>query len=668
MVFGLLKKDEAHDDDDISPPGPINIASTSLTTSKTINDDVFTPAETLTRTLSNDEDEPPSKCFSLLDETRSVLSYHSADYFGWSAFTASRLSVKTVINAGLYTFSFSLLTTASFGLLFYVDTEGTWGPAQAFLSGGMTGVFMTLVGGQPLVLFGQTGPITLLYTYAYEFCHTQDIKFYGFVAWMGVWSAAQHFIIAIAGLNDKKYLNYVTRFTGEIFELLVAADYITAAVIGFYDGFKPKGCPSIECETDLGLRYLNGTFSLLLGLTFWTVAMWLQGSNTEHGMRWGTFAYRRFFGQFGCMVSLTVFTIMSYAPDWNNTAGWPSSIPSRVPIGPDSNWGVPSLDLFRATREMGSMEVGHIFVAIIPALFLTVLFYVDQNLSTLMAVRDISNTPLKSKDAYNMDFFLLGVTVLFTGLLGLPASSGLIPQNPMHSKALVVLKEEFGDNKPHENGNHLKTPSASSSHSGVVDVDSVDINNDEEGLDATTPNTENSNSTIPTGYVVEQRISNLIHSGLLLLFIVLLPIISYIPRGILWGAFLLLAAEAYGAQFVQRALLAFTSNKSRDRKQWDDIRDIANLNPHSQTNVFTMIQFLLWLVVFLIAVILKIPFPMANGNTWVVIGSTFPILICLCAVFRFTLLPKFVTEEALLVLDPHDARGRAHPAEKDKEV
>lgn len=81
-----------------------------------------------------------------------------------------------------------------------------------------------------------------------------------------------------------------------------------------------------------------------------------------------------------------------------------------------------------------------------------------------------------------------------------------------------------------------------------------------------------------------------------------------------------------------------------------------------------MIQFLLWLVVFLIAVILKIPFPMANGNTWVVIGSTFPILICLCAVFRFTLLPKFVTEEALLVLDPHDARGRAHPAEKDKEV
>lgn len=170
----------------LTSPLPLNTPTDRLSnTPPPPPPDVFTPAETLTRTLSNDEDEPPSKCFSLLDETRSVLSYHSADYFGWSAFTASRLSVKTVINAGLYTFSFSLLTTASFGLLFYVDTEGTWGPAQAFLSGGMTGVFMTLVGGQPLVLFGQTGPITLLYTYAYEFCHTQDIKFYGFVAWMG---------------------------------------------------------------------------------------------------------------------------------------------------------------------------------------------------------------------------------------------------------------------------------------------------------------------------------------------------------------------------------------------------------------------------------------------------------------------------------------------------
>jgi hypothetical protein len=53
-----------------------------------------------------------------------------------------------------------------------------------------------------------------------------------------------------------------------------------------------------------------------------------------------------------------------------------------------------------------------------------------------MAVRDGCRgiKQLDSPPAFNMDFFLLGVTVLVTGLMGLPASSGLIPQNPMHTK------------------------------------------------------------------------------------------------------------------------------------------------------------------------------------------------------------------------------------------
>jgi len=52
--------------------------------------------------------------------------------------------------------------------------------------------------------------------YAYEFAHENSIPFAGFIAWIGVWSAIQHFAIAIAGINDVKILNYITRFTGEV--------------------------------------------------------------------------------------------------------------------------------------------------------------------------------------------------------------------------------------------------------------------------------------------------------------------------------------------------------------------------------------------------------------------------------------------------------------------
>ena len=249
-----------------------------------------------------------------------------------------------------------------------------------------------------------------------------------------------------------------------------------------------------------------------------------------------------------------------------------------------------------------------------------------------------------------MDFFLLGVTVLVTGLLGLPASSGLIPQNPMHSKALVV------------------TPSSPSERP----------------------------------YVVEQRISNMIHSGLLLLILLVLPVVSYIPTGVLWGAFFLLAVEASEAQFVRRCLLFITSEKVRKgsgreglegggarcrggAKQhyvlcaflltqtsplptyttqskylpgWDDLRSIIDNVPGPVIHKFTAIQFLLWAVIFVTAVILKIPYPMNDGNTWVVIGSLFPVMICLCAVIRFTSLKRAIPEAYLDLLDPHENHGR----------
>lgn len=547
-------------------------------------------------------DRPPKPCCSIINEFKTVYSHHSLDWFGYEAFNRSPRTRSTVIVASLYTWSFSFLTSASFGLLFQTDTS-VWGVGTSFLSGGATGLFMSLVGGQPLVLYGQTGPIVLLYVYCYEFAHENSIPFHGFVAWMGVWSAIMHWAIAIAGLNDTKYLDYVTRFTGEIFELLVAADYITAGIIGFYNNFTTKSCSIPSCSLNPPVNYLNGVFNLLLGLCFFDFAVRMQGAD-KGGISFGTYKVRRSLSQFGCIISLFIITLLSYAPQWDRVTGWPNpGIPARVNVQP-STWGNPRLDLSLGVSEMGNMNVGPIFGAFIPAILLTVLFYVDQNLSTLMAVRN--HGELKSKPAYNMDFFLLGVTVLVTGLLGLPASSGLIPQNPMHSKALTI------------------TP--------------------------TDPNEK--------PYVIEQRISNIIHSGLLLLILLLLPLVSYIPTGVLWGAFFLLSVEASGAQFVRRVLLFFTSEKSKNLPGWDDLREIIDNVPGPTINYYTAIQFLLWAVIFVTAVILKIPYPMNDDNTWVIIGSLFPVMIVLCAVWRFTIFRKIIPDEYLDILDPHETHGR----------
>jgi len=51
---------------------------------------------------------------------------------------------------------------------------------------------------------------------------------------------------------------------------------------------------------------------------------------------------------------------------------------------------------------------------------------------------------LRKGSAYHLDFFVLGVCVLVTGLLGIPPCNGLIPQAPLHTHSLCVYDAQSG--------------------------------------------------------------------------------------------------------------------------------------------------------------------------------------------------------------------------------
>lgn len=51
-----------------------------------------------------------------------------------------------------------------------------------------------------------------------------------------------------------------------------------------------------------------------------------------------------------------------------------------------------------------------------------------------------SEFPLKKPPAFHWDFFLLGITTFISGLLGIPAPNGLIPQAPLHTQSLVITE------------------------------------------------------------------------------------------------------------------------------------------------------------------------------------------------------------------------------------
>lgn len=55
--------------------------------------------------------------------------------------------------------------------------------------------------------------------------------------------------------------------------------------------------------------------------------------------------------------------------------------------------------------------------------------------------------PLTKPAGFHWDFFLLGITTGVSGILGIPAPNGLIPQAPMHTAALCVKRVDYDEDE-----------------------------------------------------------------------------------------------------------------------------------------------------------------------------------------------------------------------------
>eukprot|EP00931_Biecheleriopsis_adriatica_P086708 TRINITY_DN6131_c0_g1_i2.p1 TRINITY_DN6131_c0_g1~~TRINITY_DN6131_c0_g1_i2.p1 ORF type:complete len:604 (-),score=87.05 TRINITY_DN6131_c0_g1_i2:34-1845(-) len=574
---------------------------------------------------------------AICEEARNVYKEWCPDWLGCKS-TGKDFSV--VLNAAVYTIGYSILTNAALGYDLSEATDDEMGVTEAFMSSAIVGIFMGLLGGQPVVLYGQTGPVVLLYAYMYSIAKASNIPFKPWIVWVNFFSFIMHVLLAAFGTCDFKSL--VTAFTEETFAVLVAADFLTTAVLGFATAFSHGGPFKCVRADDC---VINGLSTLLLGLWFYSFALKLGG--LQKRARWSSARVLRFLSEYYMPLALVATTLISFVPHWIDLAGWPSDGPPfRVPV--EAHWGSPAGD-FTALAKIGDVPGWAIAAALVPAFLLTVLFYVDQNLSAMMACGGGGLCKVSTPEAFNFEFLLLGVSVLICGLLGLPASSGLIPQNPMHTRALTISEpipradgqdverelDDFGDE-----AREFGRQSSNSSSLAIVG-----------------PEDERAQTKLK---VVEQRFSGLLHSVALGVVIFILPVISWIPLGVLYGGFLLLASEAYDLGFIQRILLCLTSPNMREKRdKFPELLHVLDLR-FCTVFTFTLVQFLLFLFLYVVAVLLKDIFPVEEGNNWVMVGASFPVIVCIYAIpVRSHLLPRCFSPEVLRVLDPMEHEGNS---------
>jgi hypothetical protein len=317
-----------------------------------------------------------------------------------------------VVSAIVFVYFINIIPAITFGAYLQRTTENNYGVIEVLLSTSVCGMIYSVFAGQPLIIVGVTGPVSIFSTTLYSICQSLNIPYLGFMFWVAIWATIMHLVLATFNLCS--LVTLITRFTCEIFGSLIGCIFVY------------EGVHEIVKQFEGGTNVVgSGIFSLLLALitfglarTLGSAASWtvvpkaLGGIVADYAMPFAVF---------------TVSTI-PFLAIFDSLKIELLQVPSEFGTSSNRTWIVDPL----------SVSTGMIFGAIAPAFLITVLIFFDHNVSSLMSQLPTMN--LKKPTAFNYDFVIVGISMLLTGTLGLPFTHGLIPQAPLHVLALAKIK------------------------------------------------------------------------------------------------------------------------------------------------------------------------------------------------------------------------------------
>jgi hypothetical protein len=461
----------------------------------------------------------------------------------------------------------------------FAKTDSSFGVNEVLLASVLGSVVFALFAAQPLVIVGVTGtihfvveetqayllgPITVFNYTVYSLITPRGTNYFAFMAWIGIWSLIMHWILAIT--NSCNALKYVTRFSCDIFGFYVAFIYLQ------------KGIQVLtrQWEVSDASAYLSIAISLLVLMVAYITGIVGHSNLFQRHIR-------KFIEDYGIPLTVIFFT-------------------GFVHIGKMSDIELLTLPISRAffpTTNRGwfihfwDISVGDVFLAIPFAVILTILFWFDHNVSSLIAQG--TEFPLKKPAGFHWDIFLLGLTTGIAGILGIPFPNGLIPQAPFHTQALCVTRT-ISDTDDETNKGHTRKV---------------------------------------TDHVVEQRVSNLAQ-GLLTLGTMtgpLLIVIHLIPQAVLAGLFFVMGIQALEANGITTKLLFLAKDK--------------HLTPRSDPLTRVERRSAVWGFVALELV----GFGATFAITQTVAAIGFPVFILLYIPLRTFVLPRWFSVEELNLLD-----------------
>ncbi|KAM4556100.1 anion exchange protein 2a [Fundulus diaphanus] len=500
---------------------------------------------------------------------------------------------------------FAALSPAiTFGGLLGEKTEGLIGVSELIVATAVQGVVFSVLGAQPLLVIGFSGPLLVFEEAFYNFCKDNEIEYLTGRVWIGFWLVL--IVIVTVALEGSILVRFVSRFTQEIFSFLISLIFIYETFAKLVKIFKEhplqncfQGNSSVSlCNSSMTAGSPGKTagepntalLSLVLMTGTYFIAFYLRKFKNSSFFPGRV---RRIIGDFGVPIAILIMVLVDYSVE--DTYTQKLNVPSGLSVSSPEKRGW----LISPLGSDGQFPLWMMGASILPAILVFILIFMESQITALIVSK--KERMLVKGTGFHLDLLIIVVVGGASALLGLPWLSAATVRSVTHTNALTVMSKagEPGD-KPR------------------------------------------------IQEVKEQRVTGFLVAVLVGLSIVIGEVLRQIPLAVLFGIFLYMGVMSLnGIQLTERLILLLMPPKYHP--DYSYVRKVRTLRMH----LFTVVQLtclsLLWVI-------------MATAA-----ALAFPFMLLLTIPLRMLLLPRLFSPRELLSLDADDAEPHLEEKEGQDE-
>ncbi|XP_024910151.1 anion exchange protein 2 isoform X2 [Cynoglossus semilaevis] len=504
--------------------------------------------------------------------------------------------------AVIFIYFAALSPAITFGGLLGEKTDGLMGVSELIVSTSVQGVIFCLLGAQPLLIVGFSGPLLVFEEAFYSFCKSNDMEYLTGRVWIGFWLVV--IVMLTVAFEGSFLVRFVSRFTQEIFSFLISLIFICETFIKLGRIFKEH--PLRRCSLGNGTGDGNATdaltpalnnsvpgtakvrdepntalLSLVLMAGTFFIAFYLRKFKNS---AFFPGRFRRIIGDFGVPIAILIMVLVDYSI--KDTYTQKLSVPRGFSVTSRDKRGW----LISPLGTNGNFPIWMMFACCLPALLVFILIFMETQITTLIVSK--KERKLVKGSGFHLDLLLIVVLGGTSALFGLPWMAAATVRSVTHVNALTVMSK------------------------AVAPGDKPRIQE-----------------------VKEQRVTGLLVSIMVGLSIVIGDLLRQIPLAVLFGIFLYMGVMSLnGIQLTDRMMLLLMPPKYHPDHTY--VRKVRTLRMH----LFTCIQ------VVCLAVLWSVMSTQAS--------LAFPFVLILTVPVKMFLLPRIFTVREMACLDGDDAEPK----------